>query len=46
MRSLISSVILNADVELAGSFWIVKDEPIPVRDNMGDDQNLRKAKIL
>jgi hypothetical protein len=36
-RFFISSVILNADVELASSFWIVKDEPIPAGDNVGDE---------
>jgi hypothetical protein len=42
MRSFISSVILKTEVELAGSFWVVKDEAIATGKSVGDELN-RKA---
>ena len=42
MRSFISSVILKTEVELAGSFWVVKDEAIAAGKSVGDELN-RKA---
>ena len=42
MRSFISSVILKTKVELAGSFWVVKDEAIAAGKCVGDELN-RKA---
>ena len=37
MRSFISSVILKTNVELAGSFWVVKDEAMTVGKSVGDE---------
>jgi hypothetical protein len=36
---LISSVISKADVELAGSSWVVRDEAIASVKNSGDEFN-------
>ena len=39
MRSFISSVILKTKGELAGSFWVVKDEAIAAGKCVGDELN-------